>query len=228
MQNSIRLLCLTLLMLIGTITLRAQDFPNAEIGAQLGGGFYLGDINKVPFKSTRPALAVFYRHNINVRYSAKALLSYGRITASDSNYKSEYQKERGYSFKRDCAHLSILGEFNFLPFVVGKKDTPYSTYLQGGMGVGIFPDKEAQMDKVIVDIPFGFGVKFNSYRKFVYGVDFLMIKTFTDNIDFMSSRSSEINKMKQRYVSSNNDWLSYFSIYLAYKFDYPQKCPTFD
>ena len=95
MQNSIRLLCLTLLMLIGTITLRAQDFPNAEIGAQLGGGFYLGDINKVPFKSTRPALAVFYRHNINVRYSAKALLSYGRITASDSNYKSEYQKERG-------------------------------------------------------------------------------------------------------------------------------------
>lgn len=227
MQNCIRLFCLTLFLLTGASVLRAQDFPNGEIGVQLGGMFYLGDINKVPFKSTRPAVAAFYRHNINVRYSAKALLSYGRITASDSNYKSEYQKERGYSFKRDCAHFSILGEFNFLPFAVGKKDTPYTTYLQGGMGVGFFPDK-AQMDRVIVDIPFGFGVKFNSYRKFVYGADFLMIKTFTDNIDFMSPRPSEINKMKQRYISSNNDWLSYFSIYLAYKFNYPQKCPTFD
>ena len=120
MQNCIRLFCLTLFLLTGASVLRAQDFPNGEIGVQLGGMFYLGDINNVPFKSTRPAVGAFYRHNINVRYSAKALLSYGRITASDSNYKSEYQNERGYSFKRDCAHLSILGEFNFLQFAVGK------------------------------------------------------------------------------------------------------------
>lgn len=229
MQVCIRLLCLTLLLfpVVGLTSAQTINFPNAEIGGQLGGAYYLGDINKVPFKSTRPAVAAFYRHNINVRYSAKALLSYGKIAASDSKYKSEYQKERDCSFSRGCLHFSVLGEFNFLPFAFGKKDTPYSTYLQGGMGFGFFPDK-AQMDRTIVDIPFGFGVKFNSYRKFVYGADFLMIKTFSDNIDFMSSRPSEINKMKQRYVSSNNDWLSYFSIYLAYKFDYPQKCPTFD
>lgn len=227
MQIRIRLLGLALLMLMGATTIRAQEFPNADVGIQLGGGFYLGDINKVPFKGTRPAVGAFYRHNINVRYSAKALLSFGQITASDSKYKSEYQKERDCSFKRYLGHFSILGEFNFLPFVFGKKDTPFATYLQGGMGVGFFPD-DAKTDKVIVDIPFGFGVKFNSYRRFVYGADFLMIKTFTDNIDFMSPRPSEINKMKQRYISSNSDWLSYFSIYLAYKFEYPQKCPTFD
>lgn len=228
MQICIRVFCLALLILpMAEHGFAQNNFPYGEMGAQLGGSYYLGDINKVPFKSTRPAVGLFYRHNFNVRYSAKALLSYGKITASDSKYKSEFQKERDYSFNRDYIHFSILGEFNFLPFQFGKKDMPYATYLQGGIGTGFFPG-DAPTDKFIVDIPFGFGVKFNSYRRFVYGIDFLMIKTFTDNIDFMSPRPSEISGIKQRYISSNNDWLSYFSIYLAYKLEYPQKCPTFD
>ena len=41
-------------------------------------------------------------------------------------------------------------------------------------------------------------------------------------------RKLEINNMKQKYISSNNDWFSYFAIYLAYKIEYPKKCPTFD
>ena len=222
-----RIICLFLLLFPLTHSLCAQDFPSAQLGVQVGGMYYLGDINKIPFKGTRPAVGVFYRHDFNVRYSAKALASYGKLTASDSKYNSEYQKYRNYSFNRQLVHLSLLGEFNFLPFVFGKKDMPYSTYLQGGIGFGLFPD-DSKMDKFIVDLPFGFGVKINSYRRFVYGADFLMIKTLTDNIDFMSPRPSEINNMKQKYVSSNNDWMSYFAIYLAYKINYPQKCPTFD
>ena len=228
MHGCIRFLCLTALLLLTTIGLQAQEFPYAEFGAQLGGSYYLGDINKVPFKGTRPAVAAMYRHNINVRYSAKALLSYGKITASDSTYNSEYQRDRDYSFNRNLVHFNILGEFNFLPFVFGKKDMPYATYLQGGVGFGFLPG-DSKADKFIFDIPFGFGVKFNTpNRKFVYGADFLMIKTFTDNIDYKAERPSEVNKIKQVYVASNKDWLSYFSIYLAYKIEYPQKCPTFD
>lgn len=227
MRFGFRFICLFFPLFFLADYLCAQDFPSGELGVQVGGIYYLGDINKVPFKGTRPTVGVFYRHDINVRYSAKALLSYGKLTASDSKYKSEFQKARDYSFNRNIFHFCMLGEFNFLPFVFDKKDTPYSTYLQGGIGLGLFPD-DSKMDRFIVDIPFGFGVKINSYRRFVYGADFLMIKTFTDNIDFMSPRPSEINNMKQKYVSSNNDWMSYFAIYLAYKIDYPQKCPTFD
>ena len=227
MHGCIRLLCLTALLLSMSGGLQAQEFPYGELGVQLGGSYYLGDINKVPFKSTRPAVAALYRHNFNIRYSAKALFSYGKITASDSKYKSEYQRARDCSFNRDLLHFCTLGEFNFLPFVYGKKETPFATYLQGGIGVGYFPGK-SESDNFIVDIPFGFGVKFNFRHKLVYGADFLMIKTFNDDIDFVSSRPSEVDKMKQRYVSSNNDWMSYFSIYLAYKIEYPQKCPSFD
>jgi hypothetical protein len=224
-----RLFCLAILLSLTAMPLCAQtiSFPYGEIGGQLGGMYYLGDINNVPFKGTRPAIAAFYRHNFNVRYSAKALLSYGKLTASDSKYKSEFQKARDYSFNRGLVHFSVLGEFNFLPFIFGKKDMPFATYLQGGMGMGLFPG-DAPTDKFIVDVPFGFGVKFNSHRKFVYGVDWMMIKTFTDNIDFKAPRPSEVNGIKQKYVASNNDWLSYFSIYLAYKIEYPKKCPTFD
>ena len=78
MQIRIRLFGLALLMLMGATTIRAQEFPNADIGIQLGGGFYLGDINKVPFKGTRPAVGAFYRHNINVRYSVRPCCLLGR------------------------------------------------------------------------------------------------------------------------------------------------------
>ncbi len=228
MHVCFRILCLTALSLSMACGLQAQEFPYGEVGLQLGGAYYLGDINKVPFKSTRPAAAVMYRHNLNNRYSAKAMLSYGKITASDSKYKSDYQHDRDYSFNRDLVHFNIMGEFNFLPFVLGKKDVPYATYLQGGLGFGFLPG-DNKTDKYLVDIPFGFGVKFNTpYRKLLYGAEFLMIKTFSDNIDFVSPRPSDVNNMKQRYVASNKDWLSYFSIYLAYKIEYPKKCPTFD
>ena len=227
MRLKIRLLCLSLVLLSFPLKSDAQEFPNWELGAQVGGMYYLGDINKIPFKTTRPAIGIFYRHNFNYRFSAKAIASGGRLCAFDSKYKSEYQKERDYSFKRDVARLNVLGEFNFLPFISGSNSTPFTTYLQGGVGMAYFPDN-SKLDNLIFDLPFGFGVKYNVTKKLVCGADMLMIKTFSDDIDFISQATSETNSLKQRRVSSNKDWMSYFSIYFSYRLEYPQKCPTFD
>ena len=227
MRLKFKLLCLSLVLLSISFQSVAQEFPNWEFGAQAGGMYYLGDINKIPFRTTRPALGVFYRHNINYRYSVKAIAACGRIAAFDSKYKSEYQKERDCSFKRNVGTFNVLGEFNFLPFVCGKPNTPYSTYLQGGVGLSYFPDN-SKLDNLIFDLPFGFGVKFNVTQKLVCGADMLMIKTFSDDIDFVSQATSETNAIKQMRVTSNKDWMSYFSIYFSYRLEYPQKCPTFD
>ena len=118
-----RLFCLAILLSLTAMPLCAQtiSFPYGEIGGQLGGMYYLGDINNVPFKGTRPAIAAFYRHNFNVRYSAKALLSYGKLTASDSKYKNEFQKARDYSFNRGLVHFSVLASLtSFLLYLVRK------------------------------------------------------------------------------------------------------------
>lgn len=227
MQSCFRYLSAFVLLFFAAISLYAQKTPNGEVGVSVGGVYYLGDLNKVPFKSTKLNIGGLYRHNFNSRYSAKGMLSYAKVGTADSIHSNPYQRQRNYSFKRPCFTLNVLGEFNFLPFVVGDKKKPYSTYLQGGIGLNFFPD-DSKMEKFVMNIPFGFGAKFNTTGKFVYGVDFLMMKTFSDNYDFVSSNASEKNKMKQKYSTSNMDWLSYFGIYLTYRIDYPQKCPTFD
>lgn len=227
MRILLRFLSVSSFLFVATMVTSAQSVPNGELGLQLGGTYYLGEINKVPFRGTKPSVAVFYRHNFNARYSAKGTLSYCKIGAADSTSSSSYQKARGLSFSRPWCQLSVIGEFNFLPFIAGKQKMPYTTYLQGGFGLAFLPDN-SKMEKFLLDIPFGLGAKFNTTGKFVYGFDIMMIKTFSDNIDFVSSNSSENNKMKQKYVSSNKDWLSYFAIYLAYRIEYPQKCPSFD
>lgn len=205
----------------------AQDLPNGELGLQLGGMYYLGEINKVPFKTTKLAGGVFYRHNFNFRYSAKSILSISKVGASDSKSNSEYQKSRNHSFNRMCYGISVLGEFNFLQFASGFQKTPYSTYLQGGVSAFLLPDNK-HMESLVFGIPFGFGAKFNANENISYGVDFLMIKTFSDQIDYVSPNSSETNRVKQGYITSNKDWLSYLAIYFAYRIKYPQKCPSFD
>lgn len=227
MRLKISLLSLTVVLLSFPFRSGAQEFPNWEIGAQAGGMYYLGDINKTPFRATRPAIGLFYRHNFNNRYSAKGILAGSRLVGVDSKYKNEYQKERDCSFKRDVATFNVLGEFNFLPFVCGRENLPYSTYLQGGVGLAYFPDN-SKLDNLIFDLPFGFGFKYNVTNKLVCGADMLMIKTFSDDIDFLAPETSETNAIKQRYVSSNKDWMSYFAIYFSYRIEYPQKCPTFD
>lgn len=227
MRFLLRLLSISSFLFIVTSVAFAQSVPNGELGLQLGGTYYLGEINKVPFRGTKPSVAAFYRHSFNARYSAKGTLLYCKLGASDSTYSSAYQKARGFSFSRPLCQLSLLGEFNFLPFIVGKQKMPYTTYIQGGFGLAFLPDK-SKMEKILFDIPFGLGAKFNTTGRFVYGFDIMMIKTFSDNIDFVSSNSSENNMMKQKYLSSNKDWLSYFAIYLAYRIEYPQKCPSFD
>ncbi len=227
MQFRFRFFLICILCLFSSIISFAQKTPNGEVGLQLGGVYYLGDLNKVPFKSTNLSVGGFYRHNFNYRFSAKGVLSYAKVGASDSTHSNPYQRQRNNSFKRPCFSFNAMGEFNFLPFVVGDKKRPYTTYLQGGIGVNFFPD-DSKLEKFVLDIPFGFGAKFNTTGKFVYGADFLMMKTFSDNFDFVSSNTTEKNKMKQKYSSSNMDWLSYFGIYLSYRIDYPQKCPTFD
>jgi len=206
----------------------AGEFPAGDLGVQLGGSFYLGDINKIPFKGTRPAAGLFYRHNFNIRYSAKAIASFSQLYADDAKYKqSEYQLARGYSFSKNVFSFMFLGEFNFVPYHSdGKAPTPYTVYLQGGLGTMLLPvDDSKEIEPLL---PFGLGVKFSTKTRFSYGADFLMVKTFTDEVDYKSDKTSESNRIKQLTVRSGKDWLSYFAIYLSYKIEYPQKCPSFD
>ena len=228
MLKMLRQISVLLLLCFISLPLCAEEYPEGDLGVQLGGSFYLGDINKMPFRGTRPAGGIFYRHNFNQRYSAKGIFSYAMLHADDSTFKhSDYQLERGYSFTKNTFGFMALGEFNFVPFQSkGKMLTPYTLYLQGGLGLMMLPVDDSK--KLNVTVPFGLGVKYNTKKKWAYGADFLMVKTFSDKVDYVADCPSESNQIKQLSVKSGKDWFSYFAIYLSYKFEYPQKCPSFD
>jgi hypothetical protein len=203
----------------------SQTTKSGEVGLTLGGTYYLGDINHIPFKSPRIAGGVFYRHNFNTRYSAKGSLNAGFIGGS-----GDAPNGMNISFNRIFGQLSAIGEFNFLPFIVNKKDYKYSTYLQGGIGVLYYPQSPSRRltSIFIFDIPMGFGVKYNLRKRFTCGADYIMYKTFNDNLDFKGDIATENSFFRQNNYNGNKDWYAFFGIYLAYKIDYPEKCPAFD
>lgn len=215
-----------LLFLFITLLGIGQELPNCELGIQAGGMFYLGDINHVPFKFTKPAGGLFYRHNFNTRYSVKGIFAFSQVGADDAKAKSQYQKERGYSFTGNFFNLFAMGEFNFMPFGSSKVKNNFTPYIQAGVGVDY--NTKVKIDQIALSLPFGIGVKYNHTKKIGYGADFIMVKVFSDKIDYYAPNSTESVLQKQRTSYSNDDWLSYFTIYLSYRIEYPKKCPSFD
>lgn len=196
-----------------------------EVGFSVGGSFYLGDVNKVPFKSPRIGGGIFYRHTFDTRYAVRGSLNYLNIAGKDSKSNDEFQQARNHSFKQMIFEANAAGEFNFMPFLPANPKYDYSPYVHAGMGAGFLPNGEKNY---ILTIPFGVGVKYNMNRDFTISAEGSFYKTFTDHLDGFEKESTENYLYKQRFYEGNMDWFSFFSIKMAYKIKYKMKCPAFD
>ncbi|MCQ2374459.1 MAG: DUF6089 family protein [Salinivirgaceae bacterium] len=219
-------LSIILTLVFGCACAQTHSVRYGELGGALGVQYYLGDINPIPFKSSRPVGELFYRMNFNTRFATKGLFSFGSLAADDSKYKSKFQKERGESFSTSIARIAAMGEFNFIPYMPGPRNKNYTPYIQAGLGA--FVQTKAKGDRLIFDVPFGVGMKFTQYKRITYGFDWTMHLLLSDNIDFSSSSPSHVTVIKQKNVNSDRDWMSYLGFYLAYRVEYPPKCPSFD
>lgn len=221
-----RYLCLTIVLsTILYFTPYCQVQKCGEIGLNIGGSYYLGDINKIPFNSTRLAAGVFYRHTFDTRYALRASFNYLNIAADDSKLGSDFQNERNAKFKQMVLEVNAAGEFNFMPFLPANPKYDYTPYLHAGIGANYLP-KGAKQN--IITIPFGVGVKYNFNRDYTISVEGTMYKTFTDYLEGFYQESSANNFVKQKFYEGNNDWYSFFAIKMAYKIKYKLKCPAFD
>lgn len=199
--------------------LQAQIIKTAEIGLFGGGNYYTGDLTHVPFQHIRPSGGGFYRYNMNSRISIKGMLYLGYLSGKGEKISNN---GKGICFNQFFGQLDGIGEFNFMPFIVDNEKTKYTTYLQGGLGLMYYPPLSNFI--FTIDIPMGFGFKMNLGRRFVFGADYLVYKTFTDELDYKGTDGA----IRQDYYKGNKDWLSYFGIYLAYKLNLATKCPAFD
>lgn len=191
-------------LLIFTLILNCSIFAqHNDIGIFLGGSYYLGDLNpSKQFFLSKPALGIAYRHSFNPRISLRINLLDGEIRGADS--KTKINEIRNLSFRTNIAELSTQLEINFLPFLTGKKEHPFTPYVFGGISLFKFnPQAEYNgtwydlqplktegetkpYNLISLGIPFGMGFKMNISKRIAVDFEWGLRKTFTDYLDDIS------------------------------------------
>lgn len=228
---------LLFVFLIVFVVLKAQGQPSLDIGVFGGAGTYFGDMTKINFsKSVNPAFAAFARYNFNPRYGLRFNVLTGNIGAQgefDTQAINNNPLLTNYwGFKKNVLDISLQFEFNFLKYIVGNKETPYSTYIFGGVGMQTYAYSNPLIQggnnsEVSPTIPFGLGFKFNLSKRIGLGLEGGLRKTFSDKLDNLDDPLKYKNPdgVEVNYTDSyhNNDWTAYVGIHLVYKLIYGYK-----
>ncbi len=245
--DSMKKLLVVVLIIFCVGIVRAQK--TADLGIWGGTGTSFGDMTQITLKSSLGVnYGAYLRYNINTRVAA-------RLQVMNGSMKSEgFFDGNAWSFgPKNVTSLSLMGEVNFLRYLIGNAPTPFTTYLMGGVGVSMFPydfdavkltpvvqyiDPTAKAGNVFaLQIPLGFGVKYNLGKKFAVGMEVMMNKYLDDRLDDLDDpRSYEYidangNKTLQTYNTNghNNDYAVYCGLHLCYKINLSRKaCPVYE
>ncbi|MBA4409117.1 MAG: hypothetical protein C0397_06820 [Odoribacter sp.] len=232
---------LLVFFLVGFLAIDAFGQPSVDIGLLGGAGTYFGDMTKIELnKSVNPAYGGFVRFNFNPRYGLRFNVINSTIGAT-----GEFES-KPWNFDKNVLDISFLFEFNYMKYIVGDKETHWSTFLFGGVGIQTYsyemdatklaefvdPSYFSMADfsgpEITPTIPFGLGFKFNLSKRWGIALEGGMRKTLSDKLDNLDDPLSYMYedtkgvKIKVKYADQfhNNDWTSYVDIHLVYKLIY--------
>jgi len=227
---------LIIVFLIGLMVFKAQAQPSLDIGFYGGAGTYFGDMTKIDMsKSIHPAYGAFARYNFNPRYALRFNVLSGTIGAEgeyDNQLWNPDPSVTQWAFDKNVMDISLQFEFNFFKYIVGNKETPYSTYIFGGIGMQNYQYTSQSViggnnSEVTPIIPFGLGFKFNLSRRIGLGIEGGLRKTFSDKLDNLDDplNYTNLEGVDINYTDHyhNNDWTAYAGIHLVYKLYYGYK-----
>jgi hypothetical protein len=206
MKNGLFLL-LSIIILNGELATGQQAQKGWELGAWAGLSHYFGDLN-TSFDLSKPGLAAGLagRYNFNPRLSVAFYGSYGSIRGNDAWSENDFERIRNLNFSSNLFELSSQFEFNFLRYVHGDKDYPFSPYLFGGLSIFSFnptTELEGQRYKlrdygtegqffgdeyslIQPAMVYGMGVKFDINTEWSVNVEISARRLFTDYLDDVS------------------------------------------
>lgn len=224
----------------------------ADIGIWGGTSGYFGDLDEsLPFQQFSPNFGAYYRYNFNSRVSFRAQFLIGKIEA-----EGIIENVPAYFTKNNVKDLSLMIEINYLKYVLGGKNTPYTSYVFAGLGVANF---RYEMDpgfiavfnpthnkgtavvnvaEVTPTIPFGIGFKYTIGQRLGIGIEYQMRKLFSDKLDNLDDPLAHITndlvtgeETEVTYTDAvhNNDWIGYAGIHITYKIYVGKKaCAAYD
>ena len=208
----------------------AQNSPT-EFGIFLGGSTYRGDVvepDVFTLKDTRLAFGFFGRYALTPQWQARASLNLTRLAAEDQNYDTDWGDQRSFRFSNLLAELAVVGEWHPLQpaaNILPKKR--WSPYVFAGLGVayhnpkpvfehnkidqlsaGIEADQNASINRFLVTIPFGVGIKVHLKDGWTLSVEGGARPAFTDYLDGIS----------QAGMADHDDWYGFGGILIGYRF----------
>jgi hypothetical protein len=226
---------LLVIFLVGFLAVKALAQPSVDVGIFGGAGTYFGDMTKINFqKSINPAYGGFVRFNFNPRYALRFNVINGTIGADgEFDFQLLHPSDNSWNFNKNVLDISMNFEWNYLKYIVGDKETHWTTFLYGGIGMQTYkyniitPDAQIDGSEITPTIPFGLGVKYNLSKRWGIGFEGGLRKTFSDKLDNLDDPLSYLNKdvnpnVQVKYTDQfhNNDWTSYMGIHLVYKLIY--------
>jgi hypothetical protein len=189
-----------------------------EIGVGIGALNYSGDLSPgFNFSFYRPGGMVFYRFNVSPVVSLRASMMFGAIHANESKIQDPVHQSRNLSFSAPISEFAAAAEYNFFNYRIKKEEYRYSPYLTGGLAVY----NSTYTGGYQVAIPLGAGIKYRLNKRINLGMEFVARKTFTDDLDGISSYFNPIHQTSNPH---NTDWYYYTGFSISWT-SYSVICP---
>ena len=198
-----------------------------DLGAGLGGCFYMGDANGVPFANLSAMGAITARRILNARMAVKANLAFGHIHGTTDGFipadayseTPEGGTRTQVQFSRNVMDLGVQFELNFWGFGTGvgyKGNSRITPYILAGAGVTIGMGGGAKACGGM-NIPVGIGVKYKVKPRINLGFEWTMRFSTTDKLD-ATPEGTQLNDpygVKSGFLK-NKDTYSFAMFFITY------------
>lgn len=223
---------------MATLNSRADDDDvyQMEMGGGAGLCFYMGDVNKTPFRHSSLMGSYLVRKIFNPRMALKGNLAIGHLYGNTNgrfiptNAKSETPAGGvpvNFKFKRNVVDLGAQFEFNFWGYSLGeayKGNSRITPYAVAGIGLTLAAGGGGGT-KAALNLPVGVGVKYKVKQRLNVGAEWTFRFTTTDYLDVNKNH----RQLNQPYAINssgfkNKDCYSFLMFFVTY--DMLPKCKT--
>lgn len=227
-MKHLRLLYILIFIAVAAFNAKAQEdvFYRLELGAGIGAGFSMNDVNTKFYGKTNLAAALVARFPLNQRMAIKAMAGYNKVSGTTVGLDDFYPADPNKSgadrlaaeVKGHIIDLCAIYELHFLPYGWQKGYQNHSRvtpYLQFGFGLTYGTAGKA----FTANFPVGVGLKWKVRERLNLGLDWTFHFTPSDKLDGLQAphgiKSSEFR---------NKDHYNLTVLTLTY--DLSPRCPT--
>ncbi len=211
-MKSIRLVLLTVLFLLASMPAWEQNaLQRSEIGFNMGGMNYLGDLNdQSMLGKMNMAWGIQYRYTFDNRWSMRFDYAQGHVEGGNPDAIAW----RNLNFRSPIHEVSMRAEFTFVPFGLDGVSYKWTPYIFGGLGLFHFNPMTQYTDPLTGEtqwynlqplgtegqgtmeyldrspyslnelmLPFGLGFRFKPSKLFCFSIEYGFRKTWTDYLD---------------------------------------------